>query len=66
MNRRTQRCEPASNNQVADLQFEAWPATGFVPNRYCFLYAFFTQCLEKNKDGAGFDEVPERWVTWVH
>jgi len=33
--------------RITEVQFEAWPATGLTPSRFCFLHTYFTQHLEE-------------------
>ena len=42
MNHELQKNEP-TNARMTEVQFEAWPATGLLPNQFCFLHAYLAQ-----------------------
>lgn len=59
MNHRPQKHEQ-TKDRITHLEFEAWPASGLTPNRYCFLHTFFTQCLEKAKNTDDLNQTSEK------
>lgn len=51
MNQELQKNEQP-NVRMTEVHFEAWPATGLIPNRFCFLHTYFSQRREDAKKTA--------------
>lgn len=48
MNSESRMIDPAKV-KMTYVEFEAWPATGLIPSRFCFLHAYFTQSRKDAK-----------------
>ncbi|MDA8138621.1 MAG: hypothetical protein M0036_08200 [Desulfobacteraceae bacterium] len=62
MNQELQRIEP-TKVKITHLQFQAWPATGLLPNRICFLHTYLKLRRQDAKKTADPVEPIEKWMT---